>query len=219
MSDTGAWPPPEGLTTKIVPRKDAILQLPYSTVVHAPAPLVFDALLRVADYPAWNTWIPSAHILTQPSSSDASADPNDLSRMRNGSTMVFNVIMNADKPTSITPTQLRVVDISTPSSPTSYLTPDMLADPSFTADLSKVYRVSWTGNGGMYALGIKLERFHEVIVRGENECEVRSWEIMGGLMARVVKALYEETLKDKVALWCEDLKAYCEKMHAQGTAA
>jgi len=218
MSDTEAWPPLGGLTTKIVPREHAVFQVPYSTIVRAPAPLVFDTLLRAVDYPKWNTWVPSVRILSQPSS-DASADTNDLSRMRIGSTMVFNVIMNADKPNSITETPLKVVDISTPSSPTSYLTPDILADPSFTADLSKVYRVSWTGNGGMYAFGMKLERFHEVIVRGENECEVRTWEIMGGVLARLVKVLYEGTLKEKLGLWCENLKKYCEKVHAEGTSA
>ncbi|KAI0607651.1 Polyketide-cyc2 domain containing protein [Pyrenophora tritici-repentis] len=184
MSDTEAWPPAQGLTTKIVPRENAILQLPYSTTIHAPAQLVFDTILNLADYPKWNTWIPSGRILTQPDSVDAS----DSSRMHIGTTMVFNVIMNASKPTSITETSLKVVDISTPSAPSDYLPPALLADPSFTADASKVYRVSWTGHGGMDSWGVmRLERVQEVIVKGEEECEVRSWEIMGGVMARVVK--------------------------------
>lgn len=94
----------------------------------------------------------------------------------------------------------------------------MLVDPSFTADLGKVYRVSWTGDGGPLALGMKLERFHEVIVTGEAECEIRSWEIMSGVLARVVKMMYGGTLKEKVGLWCEDLKGYCEKKHREGAA-
>ncbi|KNG45557.1 hypothetical protein TW65_07808 [Stemphylium lycopersici] len=199
MADVAAWPPPIGLTTKIVPRKDAILTISYSTVVHASAPQVFETILRVADYSAWNTWIPAARIVTQPPEADA--DPSNLSHMRIGSTMEFEVVMNADKPDSITRTQLKVVDICTPSSPTSYLTPDILEDPSFTADLDKVYRVSWTGNGGMGGMAPKLERFHEVIVRGNNECEVRSWEIMTGVVSRIVKFMYEDTLKEKVGLW------------------
>ncbi|KAI8938346.1 hypothetical protein NX059_005997 [Plenodomus lindquistii] len=218
MTNVAAWPPSNGLATKIVPRKNAVLQISYSSIVRAPAPLVFDTILRATDYPAWNTWVPRAEILTQPSSTSRDEDPNTQDRMSIGCTMRFTVVMNADKPNDVTHTPLKVVDISTPSSPTSYLTPEQLEDPSFTSDLSKVYRVSWTGNGGTYALGMKLERFHEVIVMGENECEVRTWEIMSGVLSRVVKLLYEDTLKDKVGVWCEDLKKYCEKMHIEATA-
>jgi hypothetical protein len=217
MSDNMAWPPSSGLTTQIVPRKDAILQLYYSTTVRAPAPLVFDAILNVAEYPLWNTWVPSVRIHTSPTSSGPDLDPTDSSYMRIGSTMTFDVVMDANKPNNSRPTPLKVVDICTPSEPTSYLSPAMLEDPTFTADLSKVYRVSWTGNGGMYAMGLNLERFHEVIITGENECEVRSWEVMSGLLARVVKLTYQDTLMRKVQLWCEDLKKRCEKKHAEGT--
>jgi hypothetical protein len=133
--------------------------------------------------------------------------------------MYFDVVMNADKPDQKNRSQLKVSDMCTPSALTSYLSPDLLEDPTFTADLSKVYRVSWTGNGGMYGLAPKLERFHEVIVISEEECEVRSWELMSGMLSRVVKLVYEDTLKAKVALWCEDLKRYCEKKYNEGAAA
>jgi hypothetical protein len=209
MSGNATWPPPNGVTSKIVPRDSAVFQISYSTVVRAPAPLVFDTILHAANYQAWNTWVPRAEIL----------DQNAQDRMSIGCAMQFTVVMNADKPNDVTLTPLKVVDICTPSSPTSYLTPELLEDPAFTADFSKVYRVSWTGNGGMYAFGMKLERFHEVIVTGDNECEVRTWEIMSGILSRVVKLMYEDTLKGKVGLWCEDLKKYCEKMHNEGTGA
>jgi hypothetical protein len=217
MSETAAWPPPNGVTSKIVPRDSAVFQISYSTVVRAPAPLVFDTILRAADYRAWNTWVPRAKILTQPSSTRRLEDQDMQDRMSIGCTMRFTVVMNADKPNDVTPTPLKVVDICTPSSLTSYLTPELLEDPTFTADLSKVYRVSWTGNKGMYNFGMKLERFHEVIVIDENKCEVRTWEVMSGILSRVVKLMYEETLKDKVGVWCEDLKQYCEKIHNEGT--
>lgn len=216
MSENMAWPPSSGLTTQIVPRKDAIFQMSYSTIVRAPAPLVFDAVLHVAEYPSWNTWVPSARILTNPTTAEPNSDADDLSRMRIGSVMIFDVVMDANKPNKIRPTPLKVVNISTPSAPTSYISPAMLEDPTFTADLSKVYRVSWTGHGGLYALGMSLERFHEVIISGENECEVRTWEIMSGPLARVVKLMYRNTLMKKVGLWCEDLKKRCEKL-AEGT--
>lgn len=219
MASDKPWPPAEGLTTKNVPREKAIAVVSYSTVVRAPAPLVFDTVLRVADYSAWNTWIPTARITAQPPSSSGNHDPNDLGRMRVGSEMEFEVVMDANKPDNITITKLKVADISTPDAPSSYLSPELLEDPTFTADLSKVYRVSWTDNGGMYGFAPKLERFHEVIVLNENECEVRSWEIMTGMTARMVKLLMAETLKEKFTLWCEDLKKYCEKKSAEGSTA
>ena len=214
MSETKSWPPPQGLTSKIVPRKTAILQLSYATNIRAPAPLVFDTILCVAEYSKWNTWIPSARILTQPLSSEPDLAPDDFSHMRIGSIMNFDVVMDADKPNKITPTSLKVVDICTPSAPTSYLPPELLDDPTFTADLSKVYRVSWTGEGVVHNYGMKIERFHEVIIKGDNECEVRTWEIMSGILSRVVKLMYETTLKEKVGLWCEDLKKRCESVHS-----
>jgi hypothetical protein len=52
----------------------------------------------------------------------------------------------------------------------------------------------------MYAFGMKLERFHEVVVTGKNECEVRASEIMSGILLEVVKLMYKDTLKGKVGL-------------------
>jgi hypothetical protein len=203
-----SWPPATGLTTKIVARKDAILQFYYATTIHAPAQLVFDTVLRAENYPQWNTWVPAARI------DPASGDP---AYMRIGSTMTFDVVMDANKPDSLTHTYLRVTDICTPSAQTNYLGPGLLQDPTFTADLTKVYRVSWTGHGGMNSLGLmKVERFHEVIVLGDDECEVRTWEVMGGVLARVVKMLYQATLQEKVGVWCADLKTESERLHAAG---
>ncbi|KAL5114078.1 hypothetical protein ACEQ8H_008055 [Pleosporales sp. CAS-2024a] len=217
MSNAQAWPPATGLTTKVVARKDAILQLSSATTVGAPAALVFDTVLCVGKYPEWNTWVPSARIQTQPPSSDAQRGPDDLNYMRIGSIMTFDVVMDASKPKKFNHTTLQVLDICTPNAQTRYLTSDMLADPTFTADLSRVYRVSWTGHGGTSSFGMmKLERFHEVLVLNDKECEVRTWELMSGPLSRVVKLLYEQTLEEKLGVWCADLKKYCEKTHAAG---
>ncbi|KAL6703091.1 hypothetical protein ACN47E_010228 [Coniothyrium glycines] len=215
MSGTiSAWPPSNGVTTKVVPRSSAILQLSHATTVHAPAALVFDAVLRVKDYPLWNTWVPCARIVKQEEVSSArDVDPSDFGTMRIGSILEFDVVMDAQKPNSINKTSLRVLDVSTPAAPSSYLPPALLEDACFTADLSKVYRVSWTGHGGMCAFGMSLERFHEVIIRGEDECELRTWEVMSGWLARVVKVMYEGTLRGKVELWCTDLKKYSEEQY------
>jgi hypothetical protein len=167
--------------------------------------------LNATDYAKWNTWIPSVQIIAQPESSNG-----DDGYMRIGTTMNFIVIMDASKPEKKTTTPLKVVDICTPEAPTDYLSSEMLADPTFTADLNKVYRVSWTGrSGGVMWWAMQLERFHEVIVRGEDECEVRTWEVMGGVLTRVVKLMYEKTLEEKLGLWCGDLKTYCEEKYGR----
>lgn len=118
--------------------------------------------------------------------------------------------MEASKPQKATDTLLRVSDISTPSKQSDYVPVSLLEDATFTADLSSVYRVAWTTEGGFVARGLRSERFHEVIVLGE-ECEVRSWECLGGVLARTVKWFYGDTLTEKFGVWMRDLKAVCEK--------
>ena len=131
--------------------------------------------------------------------------------------------MDSAKPTSYTPTDLRVTDISTPDRPSSYITNDLMdSDCGFSSDLSKVYRIAWTTEGGFVARGLKTERFHEIIVLGDEQCEVRTWECQGGILARTVKWIYQKTLKEKFADWCEDLrreteKQFCDKFQHTGS--
>lgn len=220
MSTSATWPPPAGLTTNVVPRKDAVFQIVSCTHIAAPAATVFEAVLRIDEYQKWNTWVPNAHIISQEPSDDSSVDSNDRSRMRKGTTMNFAVIMDAKKPEKTTDTGLKVTDISTPEAPSEYISKEVLEnDGSFTADLSKVYRVAWTTNGGFVARGLKSERFHEVIVVGENECEVRTWEVMGGVLAYTVKWMFQATLRQKFDLWVSDLKKWCEKKHLESGSA
>lgn len=219
MDEATAWPPPSGLTTKIVPRKNATAQVSHATTIKAPAALVFDTLLNVSEYSKWNSWIPTVTVNSQPPPTGPNDDPNDFSRLRIGTNMTFNVVQNPSKPDSIVRVQLRVTDICTPSAPTSYLTPELLKDPTFTSDLSKVYRVSWAGRGALNEYAMQLERYHEVIITGDEECEVRSWEIFGGLLAWAVKFTQEKPLKGKVATWCADLKQKCEAEHLKNLSA
>lgn len=120
--------------------------------------------------------------------------------------------MDSKKPTSYTDTQLRVLDMSTPEQISSYISQTTLeAEPAFASDLNKLYRISWTTEGGFVARGLKSERFHEILVLGDNSCSVRTWECQGGSLARAVKWMYKDTLKQKFADWCEDLKRESEK--------
>ncbi|KAK4950348.1 hypothetical protein LTR10_011329 [Elasticomyces elasticus] len=201
MASSTTWPPHAGLSTVNVPRKDGILPVYASIRINAPAQDVFAALLNVSDYGKWNTFCPEVKIQGQ-----------DAQTLQPDVPFTFYVVMNSSKPDSKTETGLRVSDISTPSSPSTYVPQSTLeTDGSWTADLQKVYRVAWKSEGGFVAKGLRSERFHEVIVLGENECEVRTWEVMGGVLAHTVKWMYKQTLMDKFELWCKDLKKYCER--------
>lgn len=192
-----AWPPAEGLDTVNVPRTEAILVISASTRINAPAALVFEALLNVAHYPRWNTFAPKVD------------GPDVLER---GSDFTLHATMDAKKPDKDTPTQLKVTDISTPSERSDYISRDLLeSDASYTSDLDSLYRVSWKCEGGFVSRGLKTERFHEVIVLGASECEVRTWENQGGVLAHTVKWFYGKTLQKKFALWCADLKRHSEE--------
>lgn len=207
-----SWPPASGLTTKVVPRKEAVFQVYSSRKIAAPASQVLETVLHIENYKAWNTWIPSGRIVKQDTVNGEEA--NDLTHLHKNTAFIFNVIMDANKPSKFTETNLIVTDISTPSQPSDYLDSEMLQDPSFEADINKVYRVSWATHGGWMTKGLRSERFHEIIpIAGKEneECEVRTWEIMGGVLAYAVKWLFQGTLQEKFELWTSDLKSWCEK--------
>ncbi|KAJ9603783.1 hypothetical protein H2200_011969 [Cladophialophora chaetospira] len=207
-SDLSAWPPSSGLTTPIVPRKDTVLTCSASVQVHAPASLVFDTILNVNDY-SWNQWVPRVSINSQPEGVD-----KDSETLHMDTEFTFHVMM---KPSSETPTQLKVTDISTPENPSSYIPTSTLEnDGTYSENLQEVYRIAWKVHGGFASRGLKGERFHEIIALGENECEVRTWENQGGVLAHAVKWMYKHTLMEKFQLWCDDLKRASEEKAARG---
>ncbi|KAF1816550.1 hypothetical protein P152DRAFT_454796 [Eremomyces bilateralis CBS 781.70] len=216
MTDTTSlsrWPPAEGLSTPIVARKDAILTTSASISVSAPAQRVFDLLLSTTSYREWNTWVPRVSIQSQPE-----GVPHDSTDLAVDTKFTFHVIMDERNPGKVFDTGLRITDISTPANPSSYIPQEVLDDdPTYTADLSTIYRVSWKTEGGWINAGMQAERFHEIIVVGENECEVRTWEVMGGVLARTVKWMMAKTLDEKFVLWVTSLKKAAEAPQGSST--
>lgn len=208
FASSSSWPPASGLTTPTVPRQDAKMTSYATAHVKAPARTVFDAVCATDDYGQWNTWIPRVTIHEQPDSA------KDSQRLETGTFFTYHVIMDPNKPTKETDTSLRVTDISIPDAPSDYVpTATLEEDETYTADLTSIYRISWKGEGGFASRGLSCERFHEIIVLGDEECEVRTWENQGGLLAHTVRWFYKKTLMEKFQLWCDDLKRYCEKVH------
>jgi len=130
----------------------------------------------------------------------------------------FDVVMNAAKPTKVTPTQCRVTDVSTPENKSSYITPDLLKeDGTYGSDLARVYRIAWTTEGSFVARGLRTERFSEIIASKDGQsCEFRTWECQGGVLARAVKFTYGKALLTKFADWCGDLKKEAERKVREG---
>jgi hypothetical protein len=206
------WPP-EKLGTPTVPGEQATLAISSSININAPASVVFGVVCNTADYPKWNSFCPTVIIHHQPTGT-----PANSATLVIGTSFTFNVVMDLAKPNKIQPTQLVVTDISTPERPSDYIPLETLrSDPSYTSDLETVYRISWKSEGGFVSRGLRTERFHEIIARGNNECEVRTWEVMGGLLASTVKWFYQATLAQKFKDWCEDLKKASEEDVAMPT--
>jgi Polyketide cyclase / dehydrase and lipid transport len=191
-----------------VPRESTILPTSASTTISAPASLVWSVLLDTSQYPNWNSFCPRVTIHSQPPNVDKT-DPN----LRLNTSLTFHVVMDNAKPGKVTDTQLRVTDISTPEAPSGYIPQDVLdGEEAYSSDLGKIYRIAWTTEGSFVARGLKTERFHEIIPLGDGrECEVRTWECQGGILARAVKFYFKDVLKRKFAEWCEDLKRESER--------
>ena len=205
---TTTWPPPNGPNTPRVPRESTILPTCASTTISASASTVWAILLDTSKYPNWNSFCPRVMIHSQPPDVDKS-DPN----LHLNTSFTFHVVMDNAKPDKVTDTQLRVTDVSTPEHPSAYIPQDVLdKDEAYSSDLGKVYRIAWTTEGNFVSRGLRTERFHEIIPLGDgSQCEVRTWECQGGILARAVKFYYKDVLKKKFAEWCEDLKNEAEK--------
>ena len=207
-----SWPPPNGLTSIIVPRSSTILSMHGSAHISAPASLVFSIILDTSTYPTWNTFCPRVTIHSQPRNV-----PSDAQQILHKDTsLTFHVVMDASKPHSVTDISLRVTDVSTPEAQSGYVPKEVLeGDGTFERDLARVYSVAWTAEGSFLWRGLKCERWHEIREISERECEVRTWECQGGVLARVVKYMFKDVLQRKFQNWCVELKREAEKRFSE----
>lgn len=202
---TQTWPPSKGLTTQRVPRADVVLPSYGSARIKAPAAQVFEILRDVGRYGEWNTFCPKVEVHSQPEHA------SDSALLNLETVFTLYAVMNSAKPDNSFATYLHVTDFSTPQNPSSYVPASILnEDGSYTADLQKVYRIAWAAAGNLMSRGLRTERFHEVIVLSDNECEVRTWECQGGVLAHTVKWMYKKVLMEKFQTWCDELKKYSE---------
>ncbi|KAF3051060.1 hypothetical protein E8E11_010454 [Didymella keratinophila] len=213
-----AWPP-KVITTPTVSAEHGVVSVTGSGSINAPASFVFSILLDTSTYPEWCTLVPKITVREQSVSTTdpASAGVGGVSPIiQHGTKLTLHAVMG-DPGSKESPSHMIVSDVSTPSSPSSYISAATLsASPVYTADLSRVYRVAWKGDKiDFIGKNMNVERFNEVIIKGEDQCEIHSWEVMGGILAHPVKWLYQKTLNRKFDEWCTGLKAYAEKKWAE----
>jgi hypothetical protein len=217
MSDS-TWPPKE-VSTPTVAYGDSVFAITGSARIDAPASFIFNILLDASKYSEWCTFVPKVVVDKQPSAASTAESENSSrqitdAKLQLGTKFTFFAVMGTGADISkATPTHLIISDISTPSHISSYVSSSVLtASPMYMSDLSSVYRVAWKGDKiDFFAKGLNTERFHEIIVRGEEQCEVRTWEVMGGILAHTVKWLYKKTLDRKFEEWCAELKEFGER--------
>lgn len=210
MSDS-TWPPKD-VSTPTISHNDGVMAITGSTIIDAPASFIFDVVTDTSTYSEWCTFV-KVVVDKQPEGENDSNQTQDT-KLQLGTKFTFFAAMTAKQEnTKANPTRLIVSDISTPSHVSSYIPSSVLtSSPTYTSDLSSVYRVAWkVDKVDLMSRGLNSERFHEIIVRGEERCEVRTWEVMGGVLAYAVKWIYKKTLDQKFVEWCADLKGYGEK--------
>lgn len=197
------WPPKEGLTTPSISRKDAIITTSASIRVSAPASKAFEAIILVSEYPKWNlSFCPEAKIISQPNEHSA-----DQERLYKGTKTRFMFNIGDGKPA--TGAECTVMDISTPDAQSDYIPKEELEkDAGYHSDLGTVYRLCWVQSG----TGLSSERFHEIVVVSENECEVRTWACYKGMVARTIKwSGNSRKLEEKMEAYLQDVKKYAEE--------
>ena len=217
MSDS-TWPP-KHISTPTVSYEDSVFAITASAQINAPASFVFHVLRDTSTYPQWCTFVPKVVVDEQPSTASPAIGQDNSDQVPDatlqlGTKFTFFAVMGTEPGSSkATSTHLIVSDISTPSHVSSYVPTSVLTTSSaYTSDLSTVYRIAWKGDKiDFFARGLNTERFHEIIVRGDEQCEVRTWEVMGGVLAHTVKWLYRKTLDRKFQEWCTELKEFGEK--------
>lgn len=212
------WPP-KVITTPTVSAEHGVVSVTGSGTINAPASFVFDILLDTSTYPEWCTLVPRITVREQPASAMPPADGavgGASPIIQRGTKLTLHAVMG-DPGSKESPSQMIVSDVSTPSNPSSYISAATLsACPVYTADLSRVYRVAWKGDKiDFIGKNMNVERFNEIVIKGDEQCEIHSWEVMGGILAHPVKWLYQKTLNRKFDEWCIGLKAYAEKKWAE----
>ncbi|KAK7728488.1 hypothetical protein SLS57_002376 [Botryosphaeria dothidea] len=170
-----------------------------SATISAPPEKVFALLIDRTTWPRWNTFIPRANLVPDPSSSPPSDSANDDGKLQLGQTLKFTV-------------QARVFGSlrNVPGGSTEQV--NILSTPDHVTGERGVWRLGWTQADKMMPRWLmKTHRVNEVVAEDGGGCTYRTYMTFEGPMAYVVKWLTGWMIQDGLIMWADDLKEEAEK--------
>ena len=162
-----------------------------STTIHASPSEIFHAILDLASYPEWNTFVPRATVISTTSSSPSPSNESDT-RLQVGTALKLDVYMKGPG------TGRRDSDV-------------LVTIIEELNDGRNGYRVVWKALGWS-AWILRAERVQEIVDLGSGETQYKTWETFGGPLAYVVRGLYKEDLVSRFLDCSNGLKRYVERL-------
>ena len=157
------------------------------TTIHASPSAILDALLDLASYPKWNTFIPHVTVISTPSSTSTNESGT---RLRVGTVLKFDVYMKG--PGTARRDSHSLVTII-----------------EELKDGRRGYRIAWKVLD-LSAWLLRGERVQEIVDLGSGNTQYKTWETFGGPLAYMVRALYKEDMISRFRDWSNELKEYVE---------
>ncbi|KAL4796950.1 hypothetical protein BDV19DRAFT_360131 [Aspergillus venezuelensis] len=202
--------------TPNIPPSSATLYITSTTRISAPLETVWSALTDTSTYPSWNHFIPRVTIRSQPNATPTSAS------LRQGTKFTFHANMYPERHEDPQPhakglndTFLEIIEYAPP--PPESGSGSSMAGEGGEGRKGRKGRIVWASDssaGGLISWFLTAERVHEVeeVVgqNGEVVVEVRNWESQVGVLAYVVRWLFEGRLNDNFGYWERGLKRYSE---------
>lgn len=174
-----------------------------SVKINAPPQVVYDALLNVAEYKEWNTFVYDVKITknANPHQRAGAAD-----RLHGGTCMIFYRKFSEDNKAEAREVVTLLEDLK--------LAKDGHSKPCVT-------RIRWQlDNAAITTPGflLKNEQINEIEEARDGTTIYRTWTVFAGPVAKVMRKKFEVVWRNRQQDWCRDLKEWCEKK-AQGGAS
>lgn len=179
-----------------------------SAQINASPETVYRAILNVGDYKHWNSFVQDVTITKNPNPHHRKDGSANSKRMTGGTCMIFHseLVKDPQYKTKSREVATMVEELK--------LARDGHSSPCVT-------RIRWSlDNAAISTPGflLKAERTNEIEETPEGTTIYRTWQTFSGPVARVVRGKFEQPLKERLSDWCKDLKAWCEKIEAEGEA-
>lgn len=173
-----------------------------SAKINAPPEVVYRAILTVGDWREWNSFVQDVTITKNPNPHHRKDGSTNSKRMTGGTCMIFHSELVKDPQYKTTSREVAtlVEDLK--------LAKDGHSKPCVT-------RIRWSlDNAAISTPGfiLKSERTNEIQEASDGTTIYRTWQVFGGLAARIVRSKFEDALRERLQDWCRDLKKWCEKV-------